>query len=283
MDFTTLVSYCSIDTILMYWRDILEIGLFYAAFYYAACWLKKDTQKNLIGYFYAYCIIIVGAYTLDLPTLTYCLFISSPIVIMLFILMHHDTLQRNFIAIKNITVTPQPSRDWLTLILRGALKTLNANTAALILIEHTDSLASYLTSDYVLDAPVTHGMIELICDEQLLNPQTMAWITSAGTVHAVHATWKNPWTTTNYSQSAAWIENALAHTTHTDALVLFLNPTNHTCSLVLKGIIHEHLSLEHAALLIRSHIKYPISPSPITQGFEYDIATQKNRMAQRTP
>ncbi len=88
------------------WRDCLEIIFFASLFYYLTLWLKKDKTKNLLPYFYGYCLITFCAYMLELTTVTSLLFLFTPAAVMLFILMHQDTLQRNIVALKHITVKP---------------------------------------------------------------------------------------------------------------------------------------------------------------------------------
>src|SRR3990170_8108111 len=81
------------------WRDVLEILFFSSIFYFISCWLKKDKQKNLVGIFQLYIFSIVATYLLDLATINMVLFMYTPSIIMIFILIHQRTLQKNFVGL----------------------------------------------------------------------------------------------------------------------------------------------------------------------------------------
>ncbi len=130
----SVYSYLTNQILFLTWRDYLEILFFAATFYYVILWLKKDTEKKLLPYFYGYCALTFLTHILHLGTITYCLFLFSPVIIMLFMFMHQDLLQRNMIALKNIAAATKPSQDWLSCIMRNSLKALHDNTPMLIII-----------------------------------------------------------------------------------------------------------------------------------------------------
>src|SRR5579872_4264973 len=267
---------------LITWRDAVEIFFFSLMFYSLTRWLATDNEKNLLPYFYGYCSVALLSYACQLPTLTYCLFLFSPAVILLFMLLHQETLQRNMIALKNITAAAPASRDWLELFLRNILKALHHNTSMLLLIEHTDALAPYLKVSFPLEAQITQGMFNLIIEKQLYDPASMLWVKSDGSIRGLNATWKASWNPEKDNDENAWIEDAIAYTSKTDALVLNLDPNNHSCTVAVEGTLYKNLSIDQTAQLIKKRIEYPLS-STIKKGLEYGITNKKEPMAQRTP
>ena len=279
MDFYTFMQW---QLSFLTWRDCMEIFFFSCMVYSLTKWLKKDTEKNLLPYFYGYCLITLCSYHLQLPTVTYCSFLFAPVVIMLFMLFHQETLQRNLIALKNISPPAHHPQDWLETVLRHMLKALNEKKSLLLLLEHTDSLSSYLEVAYSLDAHITEGTFHLLFEKELYDPMSMLWIKSDGTLRGINSVWKASWHPSHYSDSRAWIDDAIAYTTKTDAVIMQLNPEDHACTVAFNGTIHEKISVDQAAQLIKKHIEYPIQ-SQVKKGYEYGVTNKKDRVAQRAP
>ncbi len=266
---------------LLTWQDCAEIFFFSCMFYSLTHWLKKDSDKNLLPYFYGYCALAFASYTLQLPTVTYCAFLFSPVVIMLFILFHQETLQRNMIALKNIQLNAPVQHDWLEIIIRHMLKLLNEKKSLLLLLENSDALSNYLISAYPLHAHITDGICNLLFEKELYDPISMLWIRTDGTIRGINCVWKASWHPSQYKDPNAWIDDAVAYTTKTDATIVQLLPESHTCTVAINGTIHEQISMDHLAQLIKQHIKYPMQ-SNIKKGYEY-VTGKKDRVAQRAP
>src|SRR5579872_2107400 len=121
-------------------RDIIEI-IFYASILYAFCtWLKADKTKNLLIYFLAYCTLTIIAWAVQLPTVTPLLFSYGPVALLLFIILHEKTLQRNLVTLCTITPSKIQHEDWLNTVLSSSLTTINNNKQITVIIEHRNSL-----------------------------------------------------------------------------------------------------------------------------------------------
>src|SRR3989304_515274 len=208
MDFYTFMQW---QLSFLTWRDCIEVLFFSCTVYSFSTWLKKDTEKNLLPYLYGYCLVTLCSYYFQLPTITYCAFLFSPVVIMLFILLHQETLQRNLIALKNISPLNYHPHDWLETVLRHMLKALNEKKTMLILLEHTDSLSSYLEVAYSLDARITEGTFHLLFEKELYDPMSMLWIRSDGTIRGINSAWKTSWHPSQYTNPRAWIDDAMVY------------------------------------------------------------------------
>ncbi len=261
------------------WRDLVEILFFTCVVYGISLWLKEDSQKNLLPYFYGFCILFFSAHFFALPTVSQSLFIFSPAIILLFMFLHQTTLQRNFISLKNIR-QPTTVPDWFTTLMQTCLTTIHHNKELLILIEHTDAIGSYLKADYVINAPISKDLFTLIM-EKVYTSQKMIWIHSDGIIRGINVSWKASWYPSAYEDQTAWIDDAIAHTSKNDALILHINPTKHHYTIAMNGILHQELTIEQASQLMRKKINYQI---PVTKkGSPYDVTHKKNNVAQHIP
>jgi hypothetical protein len=176
-------------------------------------------------------------------------------------------------------VAKPAAHDWLQLLLRSCLKALNNNTPLTIMLEHTDSAQQYVTSEYICDAHITEGFFSLLFDHHVYDPQKMLWITHNGIIRGINSSWKARWHT-DVHDVQSWKENAIVYTTKSDMLLLYLDTSTHTCSIALNGTIHELLTIEHAGIIIKKHMRYE-TPS-IKKGMDHGIIHQKNSVEQHT-
>ncbi|MBA3752183.1 hypothetical protein H0X06_05345, partial [Candidatus Dependentiae bacterium] len=81
------------------YRDTIEVLLISLIIYYILLWLKRDTEKNLLGGIYIYSALFFTVHYFDLHVLRFLLFASSPLVALFFIIIHQETLQKNFVKL----------------------------------------------------------------------------------------------------------------------------------------------------------------------------------------
>ncbi len=275
----TIKSVISAEYALIQWKDFLEIAFLSSFFYYCARWLQTDTYKNLLPPFYGYLLILITAHVLELKTIFLLLFIFSPAIAMLFMMMHQSLLQQNFVSLKNIVIqSPPQTADWLSILMKTILKMLSLEKDILCIIEHTDSLQSLLTVSEPLDVPITEGLISLLLT-QLYEPQKLCWISSSGYIRGINAQFKASWHPSSYQNKEAWIDDAIAYTTKIDAIILFAQSDQHTFSLAYHGSIIKGLSMEQAHLQIKKLINYSVSLP--NKGISHGV-TQSKRFAQRS-
>jgi len=260
-----------------WWRDILEIIFFAYLFYCIALWLKRDKKNNLLIYFYSYCLLAFATHMLQLTTVTYCLFLFSPVILMFFGLIHQETLQRNFIAFKHAISPKTPEHNWLACLFRSCLVALNNNKELLCVIEHQDMLQSFMSTPFAIDASVQESLLELILESSFYEPTKMIWITSTGRIIGFNAQWHRH----QSMPSSAWKDEALLYTTKTDALIIHLDPKQSTFTLAGHGKLFQHLNAHHAFQMIKKHIQYPID-FQYEKGVFYDSKTKQSATHQRT-
>ncbi len=238
------------------WRDIIEIMFFTSLFYYLMRWLAKDYTKNLLPYFYGYCFIAIAAYTIQLTIISYFLFLYAPAIIMLFIIMHQDILQRNLIALKNIQPAQVTNHDWLDILFRGCLVMVNKNKPVICVIECTDNLDDFIKTPFLINADLQQGILELLLESQAYDPSKLIWVTTQGKLRGINANWQPSYYMAKTIQpSTAWQQDSFVYSQQTDAFVFYTDPLTHTFTIIVHGKCFEKISPHHTLQLIKKHIR----------------------------
>ena len=218
------------------WRDIVEIVFFSLTVYGIQLWLACDHQKPLLGYWYAYCSLWIFSYLLGFSTIAQALCVFSPAVLGAFVLVHQRTLQKNYIALQAITPLQHTNDNWLDHIMKTALSLINQDKPFWCIIEHKDSLKTMIKTDFAVDATITTTMLNLLLENTALRHDHCLWITTQGTICGINAAWNCP-ADTIFSDSTglAWWQDAVFFTGLTDALMLYVDPSKRTCTIVVEG------------------------------------------------
>ncbi|MCX5921968.1 MAG: hypothetical protein NTX86_01440 [Candidatus Dependentiae bacterium] len=262
MSWHSLLSTFMPANIFFGWRNAAEIILFSTLIYYFSLWLKQDKQKNLLFNFYGYCGILLGSYYLQLPTVTYLLFITAPIAVMLFILFHQDVLQKNFVTLRNIMPARMGDADWLETLVRSCLVAANNNKEIYCVIEHKDSLVTLLNTPLALYTDIQKNVLSMMLESVTFEQHNMLWVNSTGRLLGINATWNNSLHDTPNAESVKdmlpWQQDALFFTAKTDAVVFSINPIKRTFSIVTQGKTFNDIPAPHALKTIQ---KYLITPT----------------------
>lgn len=248
------------------WRDAIEIIFFSAIIYIISLWLKKDSQKNLLGYFYLYCLLFFVSYQLHLPTITYTLAFGAPIIAMLFILMHQRTLQKNFIALRSITPAMQDATPWLETLMQVCMTSIDNQQEISCIIEYRENLETLLTTPLALHADIKKELLEILIASTSFDHKGMLWLNTQGKILGINTTWLTPFArditleSTNYH---TWKEAAIFFTTATDAIIIRTLPASRTFSIAIQGQLHEQLRAPAALTTIKAYLQ---KQAPQTKG-----------------
>ena len=256
-------------------RDIAEI-IFYSSILYVFCkWLKADKTKNILVYFFAYCALTLCAWIAQLPTLTPLLFSYAPVALILFIVLHEKTLQRNLVTLCTITPAKNQQEDWLDTLLSSSLSVINTNKSITVVIEHQNSLEHFLTTPFFINAEIGKGILDILLSSASYDEQKMIWIDTNGWVRGINVSWHSAQEKTAL-RTAQFIhrENALFYTLQTDAIVFNAHPLSRTFTLIINGKETAHLSAHH----VRSMIKKQLSTKKSQQhkGHYENAGTEKS-------
>ncbi len=272
------------------WRDVIEILFFSSLFYYLMHWLAKDHSKNLLPYFYGYCFITIMAYAIQLTTISYVLFLYAPAIVMLFMLMHQDILQRNLVALKNIQPAQITNHDWLDILFRSCLVMINKNITVTCVVECTDNLDDFIKTPFFINADLHKGVLELLLDSQAYESDKLVWVSIQGKLRGINATWHTPTYHTSkenklFSTSTIWQQESLIYAQKTDVLVFYSDAITHTFTIVARGKCFENVSPHHALTLIKQHIRLQLKQKKNSKKGKHNekSTSQKNSLQQRSP
>lgn len=231
------------------WRDITEILFFTAIIYYFSLWLRKDRQKNLLGYFYSYIILILASHHAQLSTMNTVLLICAPIAFVLFIITHQEILQRNFVALRNIVPAHRNDQtgDWLEALMRSCLVAASNNKNLSCIIENYDSLEHFILTEQQLNIPIKKNVLDLIFESAVFDATRMVWTNAHGTILAINA----ELITTDNSN---WLQQAVFITTKTDAILFNVSPTTRNFTIIASGQIYNNITALHALSTIKKYL-----------------------------
>lgn len=247
---TSVMNYCGIYA----WQDVLEILFFSCVVYAVQVWLSHDTHKPLLGYWYGYCSLWILSYCLQLATLTCAMSMALPVLLIMFVLVHQRTLQKNYVALHSQSLLQTTQDGWLDQLLKTALVLMNMNKPFWCIIEHTESLETMVHTDVPLDAAVTNPMLMLLLEHTSLTAEKCLWITTKGNIRGIHAAWNGAADVAFVDTTKVpWQQDASFFTGLTDALMLYVDAASRSCTLVVSGAILEHLTVQEVALYIKKH------------------------------
>jgi hypothetical protein len=265
------------------WRDALEVLFLSTVFYQCSRWLVLDQHKNLLGYFYSYAFVWLGAYAANLGLVASCLAICAPITAILFIVLHQKTLQKNFVTLRNYHTAVNPNTDWLELLVRAALVSINNNKEFLCVIEHTHALNELIHAPVNLYAPIKEDLLAIILESAVFESQSLVWVQSQGTLLGINAQWGHTQdqqaVATSPQNIPGWKQDALLITSSTDAVLFHIDPRSRSFTIIVQGTVVEGVSSNNALPFIK---KYITNATPST-GDNHVNQAQKRRHAQRAP
>lgn len=236
------------NLMILNWADTVEIVIISYVVYRLSQWLGQDKKTALLPTFYGYCLLTIACYHASLVTATLLLCIAAPILLVSFLLIHQKTLQKNYVAFKKTSAETQPQVNWLNQLLRSILMAVNTGKPIFMLLENTDSLATFVTCTFPINAPVSHQLLTMLLRSDCYQSNTMLWLTRTGTLMGINTTWTyeldDMWFDQELRSLETWKQNALFISKKTDALFISLEPVQHTFTIIAQGVALEHMSLE---------------------------------------
>lgn len=239
------------------WRDCIEIAFFSTVIYYFSLWLKQDTQKNLIFPFYGYCILGFVAYYTDLTSISHMLFVLAPIALMLFMMIHEKTLQKNMILLKRIE-PPQEITDWFDELIKASLHALNQDKEIICVIECNDRLKNLIQAPCTFYADIKKDIFDILLEKHAYGTNAFIWLNKEGKFIAINAFWRittqQEWISSDAQKLPKWKQDALFISSKSDVLIFKITPLTRTFDIVLKGKLIEDLSPNQACSLLQKQL-----------------------------
>lgn len=275
---TVLYNFFNSYTYFLTWRAIIEILFFSTLFYQISLWLKRDRHLNLLGYWYGYCAIGLLAHILQLNTISSVLFFFTPTIIMLFLMMHQEQLQKNFVALRTLRPARIPAADWLEQLIRSCIVAVNHNKALICVIERNDSLQDFLNTSCMFNAELHNTTFDMLITSNMFNDKKLVWLNDHGTLRGLNATWNlahdDSWYAADTTADVpAWQQDALFFTTKTDAIVLGIDTIARTFTIIARGQRYENIAAHHALKFLKKLITND-------RGVQYEAAQQNTHHQQ---
>jgi hypothetical protein len=237
------------------WRAVVEVLFFAIALYQFARWLRKDSR--LLLSFYGYCTTVVIAHFFHLGVIAQVLTLFAPAMVMVFIVLHQDTLQKKFVTIRNITPAQQP-HDWLAVLFGTLLASAQKGKAAYVVIEKNDSIKSLLKSSFPLHANVQKSLLDLLLASDLYDDSKLIWVNHHGQLLAINAVWNieldAQWISEDVVDLPQWKQDALLLAHKTDALVVYLDPMSRCVDLVGQQKMLEGVTVAQAMIVVKQYL-----------------------------
>jgi len=249
---------------LLCWRDLIEIAFFIAAFYRVSCWLARDRSSDLLPHFYGYCVGFIIAYMAGLELISSLLLLSAPVAALLFILVHRETLQKNFITHKRV-VQEASNTGWVEALVSASLAAASDDKDTLCVMECSDSLKQFLFAQTAIGASVDRGLLQVLLASPSYDASRMVWVDSDGRLVALnvcHLQSKLAEDTAAVSCKGdivcEWRENSIALSRKTDALFFRFDAQARRFQVIAGGIVQNDLEMTHALHAVKEHMAVTI-------------------------
>lgn len=244
-------------------KDCIEILFFTSLIYYCMRWLNKDRQKSLILYFYCYCFLMFGSYIFSLSSMSVFLVHCFPVIFTLFIIVHQELLQRNFIALHAISAktTEQSATAWPEMLMRSVLTLLHKQQEIVCVIEQQQSLSSFINAPFMLHAPLQQGMLEALLEGKFSQEtNSFVWMNNHGIIQSIESSWipHEKIVENQHERAQEWLQEALLFTSKTDALILKATVASRTFTCITQGRLREGLTADHMVRIlqgVKSHVQ----------------------------
>lgn len=255
--FEQIVDWCLFTLRTLPYKDFIEILFFASVVYPILLWLRKDEQKNLLTIFYGYCFLFFTAHYADLPVIRFALFLTAPLIAIIFIIMHQETLQKNFVMLAKATARTDSPDHWIDELMKCCLMALNRHKEIVLVIERNDQLKSLIHAPYFIYAELKKDVFDILLEKHIPGNDYMIWINQQGKLVAINCTWRThldeAWISKDAQNMHLWKQHALFITSRTDALMFKVNPLTRSFDLVLTGKLSEALNAEQAASFIKKN------------------------------
>ncbi len=235
-------------------QDLLEIIFLAMLFYYFLLWLKKDTQTNLTYGFYCYCLAAFMSYYGQLHTLSFLLFSCAPVILMLFIMLHQEKLQKNFVTLRRIAYDQQ-NMYWFEEFASSCLHALNNNKELVCILEKHDSIKNLLYAPCIFHADFKKDIFEILLEKHVQSNESMIWINSEGKLVAINTRWHinidEEWISHEARSLHKWKQDGLFITSKTDAIIFKISPSTRTFDIIMQGKLIETITPQEAFSLFQ--------------------------------
>ena len=232
-------------------KDIIEIVLFSSIGYAVLRFLARDRDLFIkaLGCFG----LLLITYFFDLQGLYHFLLFFLPIIGVLFVLFHKETLQKNYVYLKRIQSPKNHEIFNPEQLVRILLNTMNAGNDFACIVELQDEIP--LMSDHILNATLSETIVDMLVSSSLFDKQRLVLLRDGQVASfncAYNVSQEDCFIDKNIKQLSPWKEHGLLITQKSDAIVIAIDARSRYFTLIAQGRIQDHLNAQ-AALRIIEH------------------------------
>lgn len=221
--------------------DIIEIIILTAIMYKIQLWLNKDKLSNLLLYLYGYASFLAFCYFCNLQTLYFLTIHISPLLTILSILMHQETLQKNFITSISSN-TDNANILWPTELIKSIMHSINNNQEVWCIIEFNNNLSQIIHCQYYINADISKDLLHIFLP---INPSNkLMWLNSYGKIIAINC---------NIDINAP--EDLLNLTSKTDCIILKTDLKLRAFNIIYQGKLLEKVSPQQTIIFLEQKIE----------------------------
>ena len=199
--------------------------------------------------------------------------------------MHQESLQKNLVALKNITPAKRIAVDWLETLIRTSLLTINDGKSITCVIEQQDVLRDFLATPLIFNASLKQGLLDILLASQSFDQERMIWVNTEGKLVGINAIWNKPVGAEQLEQQAhnlpQWKQQAIFFTSKTDAIILHINPTSRTFDVIMNGMIIDRMHATKTLELLKKYVVAKRKPSEWEE-MNHENLSKKRSSEQRT-
>lgn len=237
--------------------DFIEISLMSFFCYLLLNWLNIDKQNNLLYYFYAYCGIYCAALLFQMEAINYLLINFLPVISVLFIIIHQERLQKNFISFKKIDYT-EKNTHWFDEFTRTCLNLLNSKKEILFVIERQDNIKQLINTSCTFFADFKKDIFDIIIEKHNNSYDNIIWINQEGKIVAINCSWnlniEEFWIDEQTQALYKWKQDAIYISSKTDAIILKINTLTRTFDIIMANKILENLSAQQLFSILERNL-----------------------------
>lgn len=256
--------------------DILEMLILACTIYCIVHWLAQDEKKRLLYIFYGYCFSIFLSFIGHLVIIYTLLLFTSPIWILIGILLHQKILQKNFISL--IKKSPKiVNSSWLNEFMKCILIALNRNKETTYVIECFDDINLFIKAPSKFNADITADIFSLLLENHTSSTNYLVWLDVTGKLIATNANWilsrNSDWLTSEMKVLQQWKRDGIIITNQCDAIIFKSNPTTRMFDIIIKGKLFENLNTNQLYNLLNLHMNK--KTNNITKHFNINSKAQQ--------
>lgn len=206
---------------------------------------------------YGYCLMLIGAYLLTLPFIFSLLLSATPIVCILLILMHQETLQKNFVIPQKIVPALRDS-SWIESLIQTCMIASAQNKNLHIVIQHHDDISTYVELGCPVNSFLSKELLLTLVNSSDFHEGSFIYTQSDGTLIAINSSLRNI-TNKVFSDSVteqiSWQEFALSLSAKTDVVIVKSDRINNTFTVIMRGMITPKLTAHACSNLIVDYVQ----------------------------